>query len=167
VNNAAVYSPLVTERDRSFDEIPIEEWRSVLDVNLTGAFICCGKIVPRMAETGGGSVINIASAVAYFGATGYPHYVASKGGLVPLTRALARELGGQGVRVNAIAPGLILSEASRQLSEEYVQGVVEEQCIDRAGQPEDVVDAITFLAGERSSFMTGSTLHVDGGLTLR
>jgi 3-oxoacyl-[acyl-carrier protein] reductase len=167
VNNAAVYSPLVTERDRAFDEIPLDEWRSVVDVNLPGVYVSCRGVVPRMVETGGGSVVNISSAVAFFGATGYPHYVASKGAVVPLTRTLARELGDDGVRVNAVAPGLILSPASQQLSEEYVRGVVDQQAIPRSGQPKDVVDAVEFLAGDRSSFVTGSTLHVDGGLTMR
>jgi NAD(P)-dependent dehydrogenase (short-subunit alcohol dehydrogenase family) len=167
VNNAGIYSSLVPKRDRGFDEIPIEEWQQVLAVNTTGTYLCCREAVPEMVRQGHGVVINIASGVAYSGTVGYPHYVASKGAIPPLTRALAAEVGEDGVRVNAVAPGLILSEASQQLSEEYIDGVVEAQCLKRRGRPSDVVDVIEFLASEKGSFISGSTLHVDGGLTRR
>ena len=167
VNNAGIYASLVPKRDRDFDEIPIDEWRQVLDVNVTGTFLCCQHVIPQMRERGSGAVVNIASGVSYSGTVGYPHYVASKGAIPPLTRALAAEVGSAGVRVNAVAPGLILSEASQQLPEEYVDGVVDAQCVPRRGRPEDVVDGIEFLASEKASFISGSTLHVDGGLTRR
>lgn len=167
VNNAAIYGPLVTERDRSFDEIPIDEWREVIDVNTTGVFICCQEIVPYMTDQGHGSVVNISSAVMYGGITGYPHYVTSKGALPAMTRAIATEVGEDNVRVNAIAPGLVTSEASQQLDAEYLESITDHQCLPDNGEPEDVVDSVEFLASEKASFITGSTLHPDGGLTFR
>lgn len=167
VNNAGIYSSLVPKRDRSYDEIPVEEWQQVLAVNTTGTYLCCREVIPEMVNQQGGSVINIASGVSYSGTVGYPHYVASKGSIPPLTRALAAEVGVDGVRVNAIAPGLILSEASQQLPEDYIQSIVESQCLHRRGRPEDVVNTIEFLASEKGSFISGSTIHVDGGLTRR
>lgn len=167
VNNAAIYAPLVTKRDRSFDEIPIDEWREVLDVNTTGVFVCCQKAIPQMVAQGSGSAINISSAVIYGGVTGYPHYVTSKGAIPALTRAIATEVGESGVRVNAVAPGLVSSEASKQLDEEYLEAVAEHQCLPRNGTPEEVVDVVEYLASDRSSFVTGSTLHPDGGSTFR
>lgn len=165
VNNAGIYASLVPKRDRDFDEIPIDEWRQVVDVNTTGTFLCCQHAIPHMMDQGNGSVINIASGVSYSGTVGYPHYVASKGAIPPLTRALAAEVGSAGVRVNAVAPGLILSEASQQLPDDYVDGIVDAQCVPRRGRPKDVVDGIEFLASEKASFVSGSTIHVDGGLT--
>lgn len=167
INNAAMYEPLLEGRDRSFDEIPVEEWRSVLDVNVTGVFICCKQMVPHMAEQGSGSVINIASAVMYNGVTGYPHYVTSKGAIPPLTRAIANEVGDDGVRVNAVAPGLVTSEASQQLGEEYLDTIADYQVLPRNGTPDDVIDTIEFLASDQSSFITASTLHPDGGISYR
>ena len=167
INNAAMYEPLLEGRDRSFDEIPVDEWRAVLDVNTTGVFICCKHIVPKMAQQGSGSVINIASAVMYNGVTGYPHYVTSKGAIPPLTRAIANEVGEDGVRVNAVAPGLVTSEASKQLGEEYLENITDYQCLPRNGTPEDVIDTVEFLASEKSSFITASTLHPDGGISYR
>lgn len=167
INNAAMYEPLLEGRDRSFDEIPVEEWRSVLDVNVTGVFICCKQMVPHMAEQGSGSVINIASAVMYNGVTGYPHYVTSKGAIPPLTRAIANEVGEDGVRVNAVAPGLVTSEASQQLGEEYLDTIADYQVLPRNGTPDDVIDTIEFLASDQSSFITASTLHPDGGISYR
>lgn len=167
VNNAAVYAPLVPERDRGYDEIPVDEWREVIDVNTTGVFICCQKVLPYMTEQGHGSVVNISSAVMYGGITGYPHYVTSKGALPAMTRALATEVGEDGVRVNAVAPGLVTSEASKQLDQEYLDSVTESQCLPHNGRPGDVVDAVEYLASEKASFITGSTLHPDGGLSFR
>jgi len=167
INNAAIYAPLVPERDRRFDEIPIDEWRDVLDVNTTGTFICCQQVVPHMTEQEQGSVVNISSAVMYGGVTGYPHYVTSKGAIPSLTRAIASEVGDHGVRINAVAPGLVTSEASLQLDEEYLEGVTDHQCLPRNGKPEEVIDAVEYLASEKSSFTTGSTLHPDGGSSFR
>ncbi len=167
VNNAAVYEPLVTKRDRRYDEIPVDEWRNVLDVNTTGVFICCKEIVPHMEEQGSGSVINIASAVMYGGVTGYPHYVSSKGAIPSLTRAIATEAGENGVRVNAVAPGLVTSEASKQLDQEYLDMIADLQCLPENGTPEEIVDTVEYLASDKSSFITGSTLHPDGGTSFR
>ncbi len=167
VNNAAVYEPLVTKRDRRYDEIPVDEWRNVLEVNTTGVFICCKEIVPHMEAQGSGSVINVASAVMYGGVTGYPHYVTSKGAIPSLTRAIATEAGENGVRVNAVAPGLVTSEASKQLDQEYLDMIADLQCLPENGTPEEIVDTVEYLASEKSSFVTGSTLHPDGGTSFR
>ncbi len=167
VNNAAIYAPLIPKRDRRYDEIPVDEWRDVIDVNTTGMFICCKEIIPQMESQGQGSVINIASAVMYGGVTGYPHYVTSKGAVPALTRAIATEAGENGVRVNAVAPGLVTSEASQQLDQEYLDAIAEKQCLNRNGTPEEVIDTVEFLASEKSSFITGSVLNPDGGLSFR
>lgn len=167
VNNAAIYGPLVPKRDRRYDEIPIDEWREVLDVNTTGVFVCCQEIVPYMESQGSGSVVNVASAVMYGGVTGYPHYVTSKGAIPSMTRAIATEVGENNVRVNAVAPGLVTSEASKQLDQEYLDMIADLQCLPRNGTPEEVIDTVVYLASEDSSFITGSTLHPDGGISFR
>lgn len=167
INNAAIYGPLVTKRDRRFDEIPIDEWRQVLEVNTTGVFICCQEVLPQMIEQESGSVVNISSAVIYGGVTGYPHYVTSKGAIPSLTRELATEVGEYHVRVNAVAPGLVTSEASQQLDEEYLDMVASHQCLPRNGRPEEVIDTVAFLASDHASFITGSVLHPDGGASFR
>lgn len=167
VNNAAIYGPLVPKRDRRYDEIPVDEWRDVIDVNTTGMFICCKELVPHMEAQGHGSVVNISSAVMYGGSTGYPHYVTSKGAVPSLTRAIAAEAGENGVRVNAVAPGLVTTAASQQLDQEYLDAIADQQCLPRNGTPEEIVDTVEFLASEQSSFIAGSVLHPDGGLTYR
>jgi len=167
VNNAAIYGPLVPKRDRRYDEIPVDEWREVLDVNTTGMFICCQELVPYMEEQGHGSVVNISSAVMYGRATGYPHYVTSKGAVPSLTRAIAAEAGENGVRVNAVAPGLVTTEASQQLDQAYLDAIADQQALPHNGTPEEIVDTVEFLASEKASFIAGSVLHPDGGLTYR
>jgi NAD(P)-dependent dehydrogenase (short-subunit alcohol dehydrogenase family) len=160
VNNAAVYAGL---RRRSFEEIPLEEWDRVMAVNVRGPWLCARACVPAMRERGGGAIVNIASATVLSGSPLLAHYVASKGALIAMTRALARELGDDAIRVNAIAPGFTLTDASRESLENAESYGVDRGAIKRAIMPGDVVGTALFLAGEDSAMMTGQTLVVDGG----
>jgi NAD(P)-dependent dehydrogenase (short-subunit alcohol dehydrogenase family) len=163
VNNAAIVEGL---RRRGFDEIDEDEWDRVLAVNLKGTWLCARALVGLMREAGGGSIVNMASEVAFSGSPGLAHYVASKAAVVGLTRTLARELGPSQIRVNAIAPGFIPTQAS--------QGMLAEARYDtsgtplgRVGQPADLLGALAFLVSDESSFVTGQTLLVNGGRLVR
>jgi NAD(P)-dependent dehydrogenase (short-subunit alcohol dehydrogenase family) len=158
VNNAAVYATI----ERSpFEEISDEEWDRVLGVNLRGVWQMTRAASPHL--TAGSAVINLASATVLSGSAHWAHYVASKAGVIGLTRVLARELGARDITVNAIAPGFTLTEASRGLLEDAETYGVERGSIKRAIEPEDVIGAALFLAGGGSGFVTGQTLVVDGG----
>ncbi|HEY1778223.1 MAG TPA: glucose 1-dehydrogenase [Solirubrobacteraceae bacterium] len=160
VNNAAVYAGL---KRRGFEEIPLEEWDRVMAVNVRGPWLCARECVGSMRARGGGSIVNIASATVLSGSPMLAHYVSSKGALIAMTRAMARELGGDGIRVNAIAPGFTLTDASReQIADAETYGV-ERGAIKRAIVPEDIVGAAVFLASAGSAMVTGQTLVVDGG----
>jgi NAD(P)-dependent dehydrogenase (short-subunit alcohol dehydrogenase family) len=163
VNNAAIVEGLAR---RGFDEIDEDEWDRVLAVNVKGTWLCARALVPLMRETGAGSIVNMASEVAFSGSPGLAHYVASKGAVVGLTRTLARELGPSQIRVNALAPGFIPTQAS--------QGMLAEPHYDtsatplgRVGQPADLLGALAFLVSDESSFITGQTLLVNGGRLVR
>ncbi|MGE5747287.1 MAG: SDR family NAD(P)-dependent oxidoreductase [Solirubrobacterales bacterium] len=159
VNNAAIIAGL---RRCPFDEIPEQEWDRVLSVNAKGPWLCARAVVPLMREGGGGSIVNLSSEVAFSGSPELAHYVASKGAVIGLTRALATELGPLGVRVNAIAPGFIDTSASRGLlgGRTYDASMTP---LRRVGQPEDLLGALTFLLSDESAFVTGQTLLVNGG----
>jgi NAD(P)-dependent dehydrogenase (short-subunit alcohol dehydrogenase family) len=159
VNNAAVIAGLAR---RPFDEIAEEEWDRVLSVNAKGPWLCARAVVPLMREAGGGSIVNLASEVALSGSPKLAHYVASKGAVIGLTRALATELGPHGVRVNAIAPGFVETPGSRGLLEggTYDPSMTP---LGRVGRPEDLLGALTFLVSDESAFVTGQTLLVNGG----
>ena len=165
VNNAGLYASLAM---RPFTEIPLEEWRRVMDVNVASMFLTCRAVVPRMRERGGGRIVNISSGTPFRGVPLLLHYVTSKGAIVAFTRALAKELGADGVLVNCVAPGFTLSDGVRenpQVIEQLRDASVSARTIRRDQQPEDVVGAIVYLAGPGSSFVTGQTIVIDGGQT--
>jgi NAD(P)-dependent dehydrogenase (short-subunit alcohol dehydrogenase family) len=163
VNNAAIFSTLTP---KPFEEIDAAAWRRVLDVNVIGLFLCCRAALPAFKRRQGGRIVNISSGVAFKGNPYMAHYVASKGAVVSLTRALATELGPQGVLVNSVAPGFTLSDGVLQ-NDTLISGVQERSIRTRAVQrdmvPADLVGAIAFFAGPDAAFITGQTLVVDGG----
>ena len=159
VNNAAVYAGL--ER-RPFHEIEVAEWDRVMAVNLRGPWLCAQACASAL-RNGGGAIVNVASATVMSGSPMWAHYVASKSGLIGLSRVMARELGDDGVRVNALAPGFTLTEASRELIPDADSYGVSRGAIKRSLQPEDIVGTAVFLASEASAMITGQTFVVDGG----
>ena len=165
VNNAAIFSTLEM---RPFDRIPPQEWERVLRVNVTGPFLCACAVLPYMRKRGHGRIINIASGAVTLGRPNYLHYIASKGALEGMTRSMARELGADGITVNAILPGATFTEIARKtVTAEQKRAIVAMQCVPRPQVPEDLVGALLFLAGDSSSFMTGQALTIDGGATHR
>jgi NAD(P)-dependent dehydrogenase (short-subunit alcohol dehydrogenase family) len=159
VNNAAVYAGL--ER-RPFDEIEVAEWDRVMAVNLRGPWLCAKACASALRE-GGGAIVNVASATVLSGSPLWAHYVASKGALIALSRVMARELGDHGVRVNTLAPGFTLTDASRELIDDAETYGVDRGAIKRSLQPDDLVGAALFLASDASAMVTGQTIVVDGG----
>lgn len=163
VNNAALYASLETQ---SYRDIDPELFARVLSVNLTGAFNMIQAAGPVMEQQRHGKIINITSGTVYKGLPGMSHYIASKGGLMALTRALSRELGDSSITVNNLAPGLTLSDsivAHPDHVNKAAAGVLASRAIKRHGLPEDLVGAMVFLASSGSDFMTGQTVVVDGG----
>ena len=137
----------------------------MLDVNLTGHFLCCQAVIPHMLETGGGRIINMASIASYVGRPNRAGYVAAKGGLLSLTRALAADMAGKNVTVNALAPGMIASPMNRDFAEDPELGEAwnAENLAGRWGEPGDVAGVAAFLASDDAGFITGETITVDGG----
>ena len=163
VNNAGLYASLEM---RPFDQIPLDEWRKVMDVNVASMFLTSRAAVPAMRERGGGAIVNISSGTPFRGVPFLLHYVTSKGAIVAFTRALAKELGRDGIRVNCVAPGFTMSDGVKEHPEviEQLRDVsVAARTIQRDQEPEDVVGAVTYLAGPAASFVTGQTIVIDGG----
>jgi NAD(P)-dependent dehydrogenase (short-subunit alcohol dehydrogenase family) len=163
VNNAGLYASLAM---RPFEQIPVDEWRQVMDVNVLSMFLTCRAVVPHMREQGGGRIVNISSGTPFRGVPFVLHYVTSKGAIVALTRALAKELGGDEILVNCVAPGFTMSEGVREHPEviEALRDVsVSSRTIKRDMVPEDIVGAVAFLCGPESTFLTGQTMVIDGG----
>ncbi|MCR9139740.1 MAG: glucose 1-dehydrogenase [Alphaproteobacteria bacterium] len=163
VNNAGLYSTLkLTE----FSEISPEEWQRVLTVNVMGQALVTGAVLPAMQAQGSGAIVNISSGTPFKGVPYLLHYVASKGAINAMTKALAKELGSSGIRVNGVAPGFTLSEgvkANPHQIEKLQEISQKARVIARDQLPEDIVGAVAFLASEDAAFMTGQTLVVDGG----
>lgn len=159
INNAAIYDGI---QRKPFTEIDLREWDLVLNVNVRGAFLAARAVFPFMKERGYGKIINLASEVFFTGSHGFAHYVASKGGIIGLTRALAVELGPHNICINCIAPGFTDTEASRGLAD-VTRYDVSKTPLKRLEKPEDLVGAAVFLASPESDFITGQTLLIDGG----
>ena len=163
VNNAGIFSTLTPQ---PFEAIDVASWRRVLEVNVIGLFLCCRAVLPAFERRDGGRIVNISSGVAFKGNPGMVHYVASKGAVVSLTRALATELGPRKVLVNSVAPGFTLSDGVLR-NDTLLAGVQERSIRTRALArdmvPADLVGAIAFFAGPDAGFITGQTLVIDGG----
>jgi NAD(P)-dependent dehydrogenase (short-subunit alcohol dehydrogenase family) len=163
VNNAGLYASLPM---RPFEQIPLDEWRQVMDVNVASMFLTCRAVVPVMRAGGGGKIVNISSGTPFRGVPFLLHYVTSKGAIVALTRALAREVGKDGILVNCVAPGFTMSEGVKQhpqVVEQLRDVSVAARTLQRDQLPEDVVGAVVYLAGPGSDFVTGQTIVIDGG----
>ncbi len=164
VNNAGLYASLAM---RPFTEIPLDEWRQVMDVNVASMFLTCRAAVPPMrAQGNGGKIVNISSGTPFRGVPFLLHYVTSKGAIVALTRALAKELGKDGIHVNCVAPGFTMSagvEAHPEVVEKLRDVSVAARTIQRDQLPEDVVGAVVFLCTPAADFITGQTMVIDGG----
>jgi NAD(P)-dependent dehydrogenase (short-subunit alcohol dehydrogenase family) len=163
VNNAGLYASLAM---RPFEQIDVAEWRKVMDVNVMSMFLTCRAVVPRMRERGGGRIVNISSGTPFRGVPFLLHYVTSKGAIVALTRALAKELGGDEILVNCVAPGFTMSQGVKENAKvvEALRDVsVSARTLKRDQVPEDVVGAVVFLSSPASSFITGQTMVIDGG----
>jgi len=162
VNNAGLFTAILPRRP--MEEIDLESWDRVMAVNVRGVFVCIRAVVPAMKAQGGGKIVNISSATALAGVPGFVHYVASKGAVIAMTRALARELGPFGITVNTVAPGLTLTEGVRRFySAEDIQAAYAPRSIKRPQVPEDLVGTVLYLASEESALVTGQLIVVDGG----
>lgn len=159
VNNAGI------TKDRTLMKMTPEEWEKVIAVNLTGAFNVTKSILPSLIETQG-AIVSLSSVVGQAGNFGQTNYSASKAGVIGLTKSLSKEVGRFGVRVNAVAPGFIETPMTAVLPEE-MKGVIKKfTAMGRFGQPEEIANAIAFLAGDQASFITGAVLNIDGGLSI-
>jgi 3-oxoacyl-[acyl-carrier protein] reductase len=158
VNNAGI------TRDDLIMRLSEDDWRAVIDTNLGGAFFTCRALSRPMLKRRRGSIVNISSIVGVHGNAGQTNYAASKAGLIGLTKALAKELGGRGIRVNAIAPGYIATELTNVLPEQARDAILANTPLGRLGDPSDVARAVRFLCSDASAFITGDVLAVDGGL---
>ncbi|ASR89816.1 SDR family NAD(P)-dependent oxidoreductase [Alcaligenes aquatilis] len=162
INNAAVFSTL---KMKPFEEIDANEWDFVMGVNARGVFNCAKAVSPFMKQQQSGKIINISSSVVVTGRANYAHYVASKGAVVALTRALATELGEYGINVNAISPHGIVTEVPRDtIRPEQWDAIIAAQTLKRKGDVSDMIGATMFLACDESKYITGQTLNVDAGL---
>ena len=158
INNAGI------TKDKTLKKMDPETWQQVIDVNLTGVFNCTQNAVQHMLEAQSGVILNASSVVGLYGNFGQTNYVATKSGVIGMTKTWARELGGKGIRVNAVAPGFIATEMVQKMPDTVIDHMVSKTPLGRMGKPEDIANAYTFLASDQAAFITGTVLSVDGGI---
>lgn len=162
INNAAIFSTL---KMKPFEQITPEEFDTVMGVNARGVFLCCQAVAAPMRAQGKGKIINISSSVVVTGRANYAHYIASKGAVIGMTRALATELGPDNINVNAISPHGIVTEVPREtVRDDQWADIIAAQALKRKGSAEDMIGSVMFLASDASDYMTGQTLNLDAGL---
>jgi 3-oxoacyl-[acyl-carrier protein] reductase len=160
INNAGI------TQDATLAKMTIEQWQKVLDVNLSGVFYCTKAISPFMIEQAYGRIVNASSVVGVYGNFGQTNYVATKAGVIGMTKTWAKELGRKGITVNAIAPGFIATEMVKSIPEKVINMLEGKTPLGRLGEPEEIANAYAFLASDEASFISGTTLNVDGAVTI-
>lgn len=160
VNNAGI------TRDATIKKMTPELWQEVIDVNLTGVFNCCKCVSAIMVEKGWGRILNASSVVGLYGNFGQTNYVATKAGIIGMTKTLAKELGRKGVTVNAVAPGFILTNMVRKMPTEVLDSMKAKVPEQRLGEPEEVAGLYAYLASDEAAYINGATISIDGGLTI-
>ncbi|RNG42866.1 3-oxoacyl-[acyl-carrier-protein] reductase [Staphylococcus aureus] len=158
VNNAGI------TRDNLLMRMKEQEWDDVIDTNLKGVFNCIQKATPQMLRQRSGAIINLSSVVGALGNPGQANYVATKAGVIGLTKSAARELASRGITVNAVAPGFIVSDMTDALSDELKEQMLTQIPLARFGQDTDIANTVAFLASDKAKYITGQTIHVNGGM---
>jgi 3-oxoacyl-[acyl-carrier protein] reductase len=160
VNNAAYFREI---KLTPFPDIPDDVWDRTFSVNVKGIWLCASAVLPYMRDAGAGSIVNIASIVAVAGQPGYLHYVASKGAVLSMTKGLAKEVGGDGIRVNVIAPGFVITGATEDRPAEWKESFLRARALGREQRPDDLVGTALYLLSDLAGFVSGQTIVVDGG----
>lgn len=160
INNAGI------TRDASLLKMTAEQWKQVVDVNLTGVFNCTKAVATVMVENKSGKIVNTSSVVGLYGNFGQTNYVATKSGIIGMTKVWARELGRKGINVNAVAPGFIATEMVETVPEKVIEMLKEKTPLGKLGDPEDIANAYLFLVSDEAKYINGTVLSVDGGLVL-
>ncbi|MEJ2314624.1 MAG: 3-oxoacyl-[acyl-carrier-protein] reductase [Nitrospirota bacterium] len=160
VNNAGII------KDNLLAGMSLKDWDRVIEVNLRSAFLCSRAAVELMMREHSGSIVNISSVSAVMGGRGQANYAASKGGLISLTRAAAVELAGKGIRVNAVLPGMLVTDMTARIRKRAGKEILDEIPLGRFGEPEDVANLVVFLASDKASYITGASVVVDGGMSV-
>ena len=160
INNAAYFREV---KLTPFEELDPAVWDRIFQVNVKGVWLCCKAVMPAMRGRGKGSIVNIASVVAVAGQPGYLHYVATKGAVLSMTKGLAKECGKDGVRVNVIAPGFVITDATKNRPIEWQQSFLKARALSREQRPTDLVGTALYLLSDLAGFVSGQTIVVDGG----
>ena len=160
INNAGI------TRDATLLKMTQNQWQQVIDVNLTGVYNCTKSVAPSMVENGFGVILNASSVVGLYGNFGQTNYAATKAGVIAMTQTWARELGRKGIRVNAVAPGFILTDMVKLMPEEVLATMAKKVPLQELGTPEDIANVYAFLSSNQARYISGATISVDGGITL-